>query len=90
MNARNKSKKYKKQTYGDYMKFCNSNPFVRYAMTIQIFNNTEYSSSYDCRLFYVLGGKAPLHINNEEYNLSKNDILLWPSGCIYKFETENH
>ena len=70
------------------MKFCNSNPFVRYAMAIQIFNSTEYSSSYDCRLFYVLSGKALLHINNEEYNLSANNVLLWPSGCIYKFETE--
>lgn len=70
------------------MKFCASNPFIRYAMTIQLFKSTEYVSSYDCRLFYILSGNALICINDEKHKLSANDALLWQSGCTYKFEIE--
>lgn len=70
------------------MKFCEINPFVRYAMPLRLFDNAETVSSYDCRLFYVLNGSARLVINEEECVVGEGDALLWQSGTEYKFKID--
>lgn len=65
------------------MNFADTNPFIRFARSIRLFQATGPSSSLDCRLVYVTSGTVKIKINETERKLMPYDALLWPSGEKY-------
>lgn len=70
------------------MKIYEINPFIRFATAIRLFAGTANTSSRDCRLFYVLNGSTQLVINDTQYTLSQDSVILFPSGTVYKFDID--
>ena len=65
------------------------NPFIRFAQTVTVSGSREISISFDSRLFYLCNGNCKLIINDQEYFLNEDSILLWRCGIPYKFCTDS-
>jgi len=59
-------------------------PFVRYSRQIGVTHFLSRRINYDCRLFYVLDGKAFFFLNGQNVCLEPGCCLLIPSGTEYE------
>ncbi len=64
------------------------NPFVRYANEGAVSPLPQTVRAYDCRLFYLLRGKASITVEDQLRVMSPDSLLLIPSGTRYLFEAE--
>lgn len=73
------------------MNLSSINPFIRYAAMQSAFSApSDYSISYDSRLFYFHSGKCELNIKDRVYELLPGCLMLWQSGTPYKFLTRKN
>ena len=68
-------------------------PYIRFA-AIQDFRHNlfEYripKINYDHRIYFCVEGKAEITINNEKYEIKKNDFLFFRSGSVYKISIKD-
>lgn len=70
------------------MNFSLSNPFVR---LVHIFDEkemlTETMLLADCRLFFIVEGRADAISEGSEYHLKKSDIIILPCGTRYRISS---
>ena len=70
------------------MNFCDINPFIRFAE--RIYHNRTSSKSVvvkDCRIFYLISGKAEIFIENEHYDFMPGSIFYCRAGSMYNIQT---
>ena len=68
------------------MEVYNINPNIRYAREHDNFRGYSYiSKCYDCRIFYIRGGKGYVMANGEMYNFAENYIMFFPPETEYRF-----
>lgn len=69
------------------MKFCDINPFMRYAMLQpSVETKVPISCSYDHRLFYVVEGATTLILSNKKIPVTSGTLVYIPSATPYCFE----
>ncbi len=66
------------------MKFCDINPFVRFAGSFT-YHKAEEVCAYDSRIIMLLSDRLTILLNGEEVLLSKGDLAYWPPGTPYAF-----
>ncbi len=70
------------------MNFHDINPFIRFAE--RIFHNRISNKSVivkDCRIFYLISGKAEIFIENEHYDFVPGSIFYCRAGSMYNIRT---
>ena len=65
------------------MKLCDLNPFLRFAAQFNYISCNNPVIVSDCRLFYVLSGKADIYIENQHYSLEPNSLFYCCGGSEY-------
>ena len=73
------------------MKFCEINPFVRYAQFLTITSNRQYVNlaSYDYRLFFCRSGSGIIIVDGVSYNIKPGCAIMWPPGYKYSLLSGN-
>lgn len=62
-------------------------PYVRYAGIMPgVMEGVTFRRAYDCRLFYVLEGKAALVTEEKNYPLQSGAVIYLPTGLPYNIE----
>ena len=73
--------------------FSDIHPFVRYVQNLRIVREVYPACSnvvpYDARIFYVHSGKGTLHIDGEEFALSRGQAMLWMAGVNYLIRSDD-
>lgn len=70
------------------MNFCDINPFVRFAEYID--HNRPIGHAVfvkDCRIFYLVSGKADMFIENQHYELVPDSLFYCVAGSVYKIQS---
>jgi len=70
------------------MNFYDINPFIRLAERLcytSVLNNVKVR---DCRIFYILSGKAEITINNQHYKLIPGSLFYCCADNCYSFASE--
>ncbi len=73
------------------MKFCDINPYIYYAgvhdyvRTHKHSDADEVTCSYNGRLFYIEEGECHVRIEDTEYTVKKDTLMLWRAGTPYCF-----
>lgn len=70
------------------MNFCDINPFIRLAERLcytSVLNNVKVR---DCRIFYILSGKAEITIDNQHYELVPGSLFYCCADNCYSFASE--
>ena len=65
------------------MDFSQINPAIRFAEIIHYQSDGHLSYVRDCRLFYILSGKADILINNQNHTLIPHSIFYCRGGSQY-------
>ena len=66
------------------MRIGDVNPFVRFARKCELGFKDGTFVAPDHRIFYCVGGKADVFIDNTQYNLSEGSVIYWPAGFRYR------
>lgn len=64
------------------------NPYIRYAMTINIRKAQGAVYSRDCRLFYIVDGNAYMSSGGIKHKIEPDDVILLSGGTEYEFVLE--
>lgn len=70
------------------MNFCEINPFIRFAEYVfhpRLPKNPVFVR--DCRILYVISGKADVFIENQHYELIPNSLFYCSAGSYYTIES---
>ena len=70
------------------MKFYEINPFVRIASRNFHCSREDRVWVKDCRLFYVLSGRAELYVENQRYEMEPDTLFYCRSGIRYGIVSE--
>lgn len=70
------------------MNFCDINPFIRFAEKIYYQSESELVMVMDCRLFYVISGKADIFIEDQHYELIPDSLFYCCRGQKYSISSE--
>lgn len=72
------------------MSFSEIQPFVRYVQLLPISpgDYPVFTRPYDCRLFYVRSGCGRLYIEDETWQLTQGDLILWQTGVKYHMDSD--
>lgn len=65
------------------------NPFIRYAMKINLEKPQGMVYSRDCRLFFIMEGSACISSDGIKYRIERDDVMLLSGGTEYEFLLEN-
>lgn len=67
------------------MKFCDIDPFIRYAQFITITSSRQYTNiaPYDYRLFYCNGGSGIITVDGKTFEMKEGSLISWPPGFKY-------
>ena len=70
---------------GEKMKFCDIDPFIRYAQFITITSSRQYTNiaPYDYRLFYCNGGSGIITVDGKTFEMKEGSLISWPPGFKY-------
>ena len=68
------------------MKLLEISPFVRFALQFEFLPDSDSYTSYDSRLFFIVNGSGKIVLDDVQYSLSNNTILLWQAGTKYQFK----
>ena len=58
-------------------------PYVRFADTLEFFQQHGPSKTYDCRLIYVEAGAGVFLAEGNEYSMNPGSIMIYQSGVQY-------
>lgn len=70
--------------------FSDIHPFVRFVQELSISpgDYPVFTRPYDCRLFYVRQGKGRMYIEDEVWDLTHGDLVLWQTGVKYHMDSD--
>ena len=66
------------------MRFCSVDPFIRFAEVIRFKSPGIERYVRDCRIFYILSGKARICIEDLEYDMAPHSVFYCSAGSRYK------
>ncbi len=66
------------------------NPHIRFAQEATYVLKNRRSYVKDCRIFYVLGGRGSIRIQEEEYVLKENTLFYCTGGQTYTINAEDY
>lgn len=64
------------------------NPFIRFAERIRYISEGNWVKVQDCRIFYVLSGKAELYMPNSHYSLLPGSLFYCHVGNSYNLVSD--
>lgn len=64
------------------------NPFIRFAERIRHISEGNWVMVQDCRIFYVLSGKAELYMPNSHYSLIPGSLFYCHTGNSYNLVSD--
>ena len=64
------------------------NPFIRFAESIHYISEGNWFMVQDCRIFYVLSGKAELYMPNSHYSLIPGSLFYCHTGNSYNLVSD--
>lgn len=70
------------------MRLFELNPHIRFASQITYSKNNGPVRSADCRIFYIIDGKADIFTQNQHYELQTGSLFYCRSQSIYHIETQ--
>lgn len=70
------------------MKFYEINPFIRFASYIHYNSTRNKVLIRDCRILYIVSGKAELLIENQHFELKPNSLFYCCAGMQYSLESD--
>lgn len=71
------------------MKFQEINPFIRHAKQFCYKSDGESVIVRDCRLFYVVSGKAELYVDKKHFELVRDSLFYCCRGTEYTIASDN-
>ncbi len=72
------------------MHIADINPHIRFAEEITYALKNRRSYVKDCRIFYVLGGRGSIRIQEKEYILKENTLFYCAGGQEYSINAEDY
>lgn len=70
------------------MNVCDINPFIRFAEYISYASDENWVMVQDCRIFYVLSGKAELYMTNSHYSLIPGSLFYCHADNCYNLVSD--
>lgn len=70
------------------MNFCEINPFIRFAAHLCYSSTLNHVKVRDCRILYILSGKAEIAISGQHYELVPGSLFYCCADSFYSFASE--
>ena len=69
------------------MKFCDANPYIRFAQRFFFKRHKVIFNVFDCRIMYILKGCLDIVIEGQKHCLSDDSLFYCPSGSVYEISS---